>query len=526
MRARLAVAAASLSLAAADVRPQQPAPSFAAGREVVRVDVVVVDDSGAPVRDLSAADFEIVERGRTLPITSFEAVVPAVGAAAAPSAAAPAPDASGASAPLPVEPEQGRAFLILFDDVNLGLGAAERVRSGIAKMLAGEVREGDLVALHTTSGLRVTARTAGERRRMAEVVSRLVGGRKSDIDLSADGFGTGLSDYEAMLIARLGGEFDPTSTRSRDAPVRVSPALAAQRYAQAKQRAAAGLTAIAHALVALEGFRGRKSLIVYSEGYVKTPDLPQYDQVIELARRSRVSIYFSDAFGLQGDGTAPEGRLPGQADLRHSMRMQEDAAGSAYVAFATGGRAATANDQTLLFREAARQASAYYLLGFDPPEGKPGERRIEVKVRKGLKAIAADRYFVARPSAAPDKAEALRAAMASAFDSDDVPFTVATAWRDGVSSTTFVLTLARAADAPARKLDLRIEARPLAGGDPVRDASELTVPRGAGPARLRRELPLRPGVWQARVAVRDRETGRVGSALHTFEVLDTAAGAP
>jgi VWFA-related protein len=518
MKLRTTIALAALLLPAPAALPQQT-PSFGASREVVRIDVVVVDDAGQPVRGLTAADFEIVEKGRKLPITSFEAIAPAP---AAPEPAVPAPAGAAApTAPRPVEVEHGRAFLILFDDVNLSEGPTERVRTALIKMLPTEVRDGDVVSLHTTSGLRFTARTADERQQMVQLASGLVGKRQTDLDLGRDGFATGLSDYEAMLISRSGGEMGPLGTRHS-----VSPTLAALRYAQAKQRASAGLTALAHALVALEGFRGRKSLIVYSEGYVKDPDLPQYDQVIELARRTRVSVYFSDAFGLQTDGTRAEGRLPGQADSRHLMRLQEDGGGSAYVAVGTGGRAVTAIDQSLLFREAATLSSAYYLLGFEPPEGKPGERRVEVKVRKGLKVVASDRYFVSAQAATPDPAADLRTAMASMFDSDDVPFTVATGWRDRVSSTTFVVSLARGAGDPERRLDLRIEARPLGAGEPVRDASELTVPRGSGPARLTRDLPLRPGPWQARVAVRDRDTGRIGSVLHTFEVKDTAAGAP
>jgi VWFA-related protein len=519
---RIALALTAILLAAP--AHAQQTPSFGASREVVRIDVVVVDDAGAPVRGLTSGDFQIVEKGRTLPITSFEAVVPSP--PAPPTAGESAPGAGDASAPAPVAPEDGRAFLILFDDVNLGYSAAARVRSGLAAFLPASLRDGDLVSLHTTSGRRFTARTEAEREQLLALLGTLVGTRHVDSEFGHDGFDSGLSDYEAMMIARRGGEFDPLSTRDRDRPALVSPALAMERYEQAKQRAGAGLTALANALVALEGFRGRKSLIVYSEGYVKTPDLPQYDQVIELARRTRVTIYFSDAFGLQGDGTRAEGRLPGQADVRHLNRLQEGGAGSAYVAIGTGGRAATVNDQAMLFREAATQASAYYLLGFEPTEGKPGEHKVDVRVRKGLKVVASDRYFVSQAEAPPDAPTALRAAMASMFDSGDVPFTVTTGTRDGVSSTTFTVSLPRYAAAPERKLDLRIEARPLGAGEPVRDAAELTVPRGPGPARLRRDLPLPPGRWQARVALRDRDSGRVGSLLHTFEVKDTATGAP
>ena len=499
----------------------QQTPSFEATRELVRIDVVALDGDGRPVRGLTADDFEIVQKGRKLPITTFEAVTVSPAAPSTPPAE-PGGQAPVASAPAPAEPDRNRAFVVLLDDVNLGPAGAFRVTTDLRRFLAGELQDGDIVSLVTTSGLRFTARDAAERRTMADLLGGVKGVRSSDAELARDGFQTGLTEYEAMIATRF-GQSGPSG--AREAASAINPAKAAMLYEQAKQRAAAGLTAIAHALVALEGFRGRKSLIVYSEGYIHTPDLPQYDQVVELARRTRVSIYFADAFGEGDGGTPASARLPGQAGQR-TMRLQEDAAGSAYVAAATGGRAASTVDQAVLFREAATQATAYYLLGFDPPDGKAGERKIEVRSKRGLKLRAPDRYFVAATPPPSDAPSALRGAMASMFDADDVPFTVATGWREGVSSTTFTVALARAAADPERRLDLRIEARPLGPGEPVRDASELTVPRGSGPARLTRDLPLRPGRWQARVAVRDRDSGRVGSVLHTFEVKDTAATAP
>lgn len=512
---RAASVLAALLVAAGPARPQQ-APSFEATREVVRIDVVALDGDGRPVRGLTADDFEIVQKGRKLPITTFEAVV----VSPAPPTSTPV-EATGRSAavtaPAPAEPDRNRAFVVLIDDVNLGPGGAFRVATDLKRFLSGELQDGDLVSLVTTSGLRFTARDAAERRTMAAVLDGVKGGLGSNFELTRDGFASGLSPYDAMMASRFGST-GPSGTA-------VNPAQAAMQYDQAQRRAMAGLSAIARALVALEGFRGRKSLIVYSEGYIYSPDVPQYDQVVELARRTRVSIYFADAFGDGDGGTPASARLPGQAGQR-TMRMQEDAAGSAYVATATGGRAAGTVDQAVLFREAATQASSYYLLGFDPPDGKPGERRIEVRSKKGLTLRAPDRYFVAGPTPPADAPGALRAAMSSMFDADGVAFTVSTGWRAGVSSTTFTVSLARAAEDPERKLDLRIEARPLGPGEPVRDASELTVPRGSGPARLTRDLPLPAGSWQARVAVRDRDTGRLGSVLHTFEVKDASTGAP
>jgi VWFA-related protein len=524
MTTRETVATGMGLLLLAGTAPAQDAPSFGVSRELVRVDVVALDHDGRAVRGLTADDFEIVQKGRRLPITSFEAVV--VSTAPTPAAGVEGTDAQ-ATAPAPAEPDRNRAFVILFDDVNLGPAGAFRVQADLAKFLAsGALSDGDLVSLVTTDGVLFTARTAGERQRMADLVRDLRGVRRTDSEMTREGLVSGLSDSQAMEAARFGTR-DPSSTRNLEPRTGgINPADAAVRYLGAQDRAAAGLSAIAHALLALEGFRGRKSLIVYSEGYIKSPDLPQYDQVVELARRTRVTIFFADASGDGGDGTPAEGRMPGQAEGRQHMHLQEGAAGAAYVAVATGGRAANTNDQTVLLREAAEQASAYYLLGFDPPDDRPGERKIQVRSRKGFRLRAPDRYFVAAAPPPADTAAALRGAMASMFDADGIPFTVATGWRDGVSSTSFTISLARAAGDPERRLDLRIEARPLGSGGPVRDASELTVPSGSAPARLTRDLSLRPGTWQAKVAVRDRDTGEIGSVLHTFEVKDRAATAP
>ena len=80
------------------------------------------------------------------------------------------------------------------------------------------------------------------------------------------------------------------------------------------------------------------------------------------------------------------------------------------------------------------------------------------------------------------------------------------------------LRLDPAAGADERRLKLLIEARPLAKGDLVHDAADLTVPASDVPQAVERELRLSPGVWQARVVLTDQGTGAVGSVLHTFEV--------
>jgi VWFA-related protein len=71
----IAVAAALPSLPAAQQAPQQGQPPiFRGGANVVRVDVTVTDRHGAPVTDLTRADFSVTEDGAPQTIDSFELV--------------------------------------------------------------------------------------------------------------------------------------------------------------------------------------------------------------------------------------------------------------------------------------------------------------------------------------------------------------------------------------------------------------------------------------------------------------------
>ena len=54
--------------------PQEPVATFRSSVRAIQVDAVVTDEDGSPVRGLTEADFEIVEKGTPQAITTFEAV--------------------------------------------------------------------------------------------------------------------------------------------------------------------------------------------------------------------------------------------------------------------------------------------------------------------------------------------------------------------------------------------------------------------------------------------------------------------
>jgi VWFA-related protein len=505
---------ASLALAflPAPVAPQN-APTFPSGVELVRIDVVVLDRDGQPVTGLTAADFEVTDNGRPREILSFEPiVVRSPPKPAATEGSAPA----RVSAPVVSAPEESRYFLVFFDDVHVGTVGAQRVRAQLTPFLERETREGDWVTIVSPlAGLKWTARSAFERQQFAAVVRGLKG------ELVRRPHKDDPSDFSAMRTSEYGGREYRPPPRGPDvsaAGAGTSPEMLAEAvYAVAKRRVRQSLSGLGEAVTSLAGFRGRKSLIFYSEGFIKSPSMRDYDQAIELARRAHVAVYVVDPRGLGTGGDPDSGPT--------LLELDTQAGGSSYVATATGGRVSMSNDVTALFHEAVVESSAYYLLGFQPAAGEAGERKLRIRMRRdGLTVRAPDHYIAGEPTASRKPVPPAVQALGLVSDATDIPLRVSTLFLDnatakGEVTTTFAVELdGMGRDGGERQLNLLIEARSLDHREPVRDSGELRLPPGSRPVVVTRELHLRHGVWQARVVIRDAGTEKLGSALHTFEV--------
>jgi VWFA-related protein len=512
-----ACAGTILALALADTRavPQVP-PTFPTEVELVRIDAVVLDGRGQPVTGLTADDFEVTENGRLHELVSFEPIVVRSASSSRLTGASPPP----ISESLVPAPEENRLFLVFFDDVHVSAVAAERVRAQLVPFLQEQTRAGDWVTvLSPLAGLRYTARTAFERSQLPAVVRSLKGQlvrrvARDDPD-----------DFAAMRVAEYAGR-EPKGIPLPGSSFSVHPNLLAQEvYAVAKRRLRQSLAALQDAIRSVAGFRGRKSVVFYSEGFIKSPSRSDYDRTIDLARRAHVAVYVVDPRGL-GSGLPMSSGDDGGPTL---IDLDTKAGGSSYVAAATGGRVSTSNDVTALFQEAAVEASAYYLIGFAPSAVPSGERKLKVRVRReGLEVRAPDRYVVGQPEArgraVPPAVEALN----SVADAIAIPVRVGALFLapspgDKVATTIAVELDKSRTETVERRLTLLVEARPLGRGEAVRVSAEVAVPAGVGRAVATRELQLAPGVWQTRVVLRDALTERLGSALHTFEV-PAAAG--
>lgn len=546
---------ATLALLPSSAPAQEPAPPpvFGVELDIVRLDVVVLDDDGQPVTGLTADDFVIEDDGQPQDVVSFEPVV------VRPRPTTP-DDEPRISANRLHSPVEGRSMVVLFDDMHVTPVAAEFVREALVRFIREDLRDGDwLTLLSPGQALRWTGRTAWEHEQMIPFVARLRG------QLVRDPTATGISDWEAVRINEYGisgltspglSDMAGDSTSSAGAPASAGPPpgtpgaaggasgltsgrdesimgvgksdigfLSEEVTAAARRRIEASLSGVRQALEALIPLPGHKSLVLVSEGFVLLPKMTGYRELIDLARRASVAIHYLDprllesGYGAEVAGAGPEGPVG-------TLRMLE-AIGADDIAGATGGRALVSNDPRKGLQQIAREAGAYYLVGFRPKRPETGLREVTVRVtRPGLSVRARTRYVAGPASEAPREREKQRlvSAMRSIAESSELPLRVATLFFEdngkGEVTTMYATEIRYPPETKGRrKVKTVAEAWPRHEGKPLRDEfdEDLEVVPGV-PTILSRHWHMPPGVWQVRVLVEDDETGRVGTALHTFEV--------
>ena len=225
------------------------------------------------------------------------------------------------------------------------------------------------------------------------------------------------------------------------------------------------------------------------------------------------------------------------------------AAGAEQVAEDSGGFAIRRGDSSAGMARIAREAEAYYLLGYEPPQrpGKAGFRKVTVRVaRDGVTVRARKGYFVDAagrvaepgepPRAGPAKAKpsARREALGPTLvERQDLRLQAAAyvgppADRERTKVRLVAeVDLASLGPADGRKgavpLEVQGDVWPRSGGVWVgldRRVKLEPSRAAAGPAwhALTWDVALPPGVYQARLRLRELAGSREGTLTHRFEV--------
>jgi VWFA-related protein len=578
LRARPTAIALLVTLVCAVVaaaQTQPASPPFRAETALVTVDAVVVDREGQPVTGLRAEDFEVLDEGAPQKVEFFQpAAAVARDASMRRAAAAPASGGGRVATNVGVQADAARSFVLLFDDVHLTREQGEAARRALLQFVETELTDGDLVSLVVPgSALRWHARLPDGRDELLRIAKGLQGRVQPEPTFER------ITDYEAYRIHVFQDEPVALQVDRRWKNYRVlgreAPNLAADRGFQPQERGGAAgiitqdiairaadvysrtmarnrvtLGALRSMVEALEAVRGRKSVVWLSAGLIEDQEQVDARLLRDAARRANVALYFVDARGL-GAGSAFAGAQFGSpVDSRDigfaNAQLELEVQGTENLAADTGGFAVrNANDLNGALARISRELSSYYLLGFQPRSaGAPGSyRRLEVRVNKaGLRVRARKGYFLAglpaeagRTSASVGAA-ALQRATESPYDLDSIPLRVASYAFGQADAGKVRVSLALEADLRAFSfapqggrlvdvLELRIAATHLESATVERydGQVEMAFPTATQFGEdswhgLAREFSLAPGRYQARVAVRDRATGRLGAVTHAFDV--------
>jgi VWFA-related protein len=573
--------AGTLALAAAaPTSPQDPSspPSFPAAVELVTVDAVVLDRQGQPVPGLTRDDFVVSEDGKPLEIAHFEAFVdePAKADAAAPSVVA---------SNEPSARSNGRAFAIILDDIRIPSVRMQAARQAAVSFLERSVRDGDEVTVGTTSGdAWWSAQIPEGREDLLAVLGRVKGRYVEATSLDR------MSEYEAFWInnhesspsmAALVPDRPDSAPAGPAGPTEANPGdsikervkerwkdlnlctgtscegmvrdQAADLDGNRHGRTELTLRAVRRGVEALASVRGRKSLLLLSEGFIddSTSDVRAVETA---AHEANTAVYFVDTQGLvalPGGASAADSEPLTPMRDRLNMSFEESAlesAGASALADETGGFSVkNTNDLAAGADRIANESRVFYLLGFYPPERKSTRewRKLRVEVKRPGLTVRARRGYTLRAAAASGQAKpgkkgkapavdpAVARALDSAHDAAGIPLRVMTyVLEPHPNATTHVLVAAEfdgsrlgvedKGKARTGRLELSVLAADRDSGRQFRfdEALALTVKAGEAPAwrALARDFELPSGIAQARVVVRDPATGALGSVSQRFEV--------
>src|SRR5262245_1829080 len=287
-------------------------PTFPAQVEQVIVDLVVTDKQGNPIADIKKEELTVTEDGAPQQIVSFEAVQ----VADKPSEATPPkPVVSTNTTP---EVRTGRSFMVVWDDVHLTPFQARRAKEALASFLKTGVREGDRVSLIATGGgAWWSTRMEAGRDELIAMLKRLDGRYIPDTSPER------MTDWEAMKIHvyrdqqvadRVNRRYDtygvnPQGRQSQNSTGGgnrtfgdLDPQVAgraAEVYYSAVTKNRLTLETLERILDSLRNAKGRKSMILVSEGFIYDPNLDELKRVVKTSLRSNVDIYFHDTRMLQ-----------------------------------------------------------------------------------------------------------------------------------------------------------------------------------------------------------------------------------
>jgi len=450
----------------ASVTPPNSSPeaTIRVNARLVQFDVVVTDSQGRPVKNLTAADFTVLQDGTPQAIRAFELHTPVTAHTADSATVAEKPAA--APAPLntftniPTEAPQSSWTIVLFDLLNTGVSDQAYARNQLLQLLK-SVPRGQPVALFVLTRqlnmLQGFTQDPDQLLQMAELMDPSKSQMLTTMverERTISGI-TSTSQQAAPASGAAGAVFDSSSMAFNQAS-RIAQGYNDHEAFRTTDRAVFTLQAMQGLARAVSGYPGRKNLIWLSGSFPVQiePDPASTDPfrnvrgfedqihtTASLLATSRVAVYPVDVRGLQSKGidisvataenqpmsdvspaavngvisTSPS--TAGATINAETVALSNDRITMNSMAQQTGGEAfVNTNDLRRVMGRALEDGATYYTLAYTPPkeDESGGYHRVVVKVPgKGYKlAYRRGYYSIPQPSASGAAGTAaLRAAL-------------------------------------------------------------------------------------------------------------------
>jgi len=559
----ITLSASAFAQKPAPTKPTEPADDvIRVNTELVQTDVTVVDKKGRVITGLKSDQFELRVDSRPQSLTFFEEVVAGSPEEEKQLKAAREGKSAIVSAAPTANGESSRGQLIFFfvDDVHLAGESWSRARSLLLNFLDHKMKANDRVAIISTSGqIGFLQQLTDNKAVLREAVSRLspkynpetTGSKvtisEADANMVENHSDRGLFSYLVTLTMREYQMQNPINA------VMMVKNRVRQINQQGKTAELATLSSLESLIRSTGPLPGRKVVFFISDGFIADIKRSNGAEAIQRIGRQAASagavIYALDTrsvfFGPGADvsrndypdytgGTAWRSIVESKAPQEPLKTLADETGGRSYL---------NANALSEGISEALAENSAYYLLGWRPEGEKERAGRsniqVTVKGRTDLTVRARRHYFdlktlqSARPADTPAATaeDDLKLALGSLYPRRDVPTSV-TAVVDNTTPTGPILTVSMKIDSgnlTFEKANGKETALVDVLGVAIDDRGvcstfrqKLDIPREAVPAdrlvKWNQALRLPPGLYQVRVAVRDRQSGRTGSAMFWVEV--------
>jgi VWFA-related protein len=406
---------------ALEVTTKDAQATFVSKVNLVPVNVVVRDDKGRAIGNLTKEDFRLTDNGKPQFISRFSVENPSTPVVLE-------KDTVDPDAPKP--PAEGTALAIatrfvayLFDDVHSKWEDLARARDAAARQIATSLLATDRAAIYTTSGQTMLEFTDDQAQIQATLLRLqphpIAGGATSSFDCPMVSYYTAdllinRDDPEAwqsfIAETRACANLDPTVPDS--VPRAMVQSAATRALSLGSHETRISLDVLSRVVRRISAMPGQRSIILASPGFL-TPDLHQdVSDVISKAIRAKVIVGALDARGLWTDpgfsaaDPTPQG---GPNVLVHHGRYdhfealaQEDVL--AEIAASTGGAFIhNSNDLAGGFKRLAAAPEFVYVLAFTPTnlksDGKFHSLKIVLKEPKGLSLQARRGYYAPKREA-------------------------------------------------------------------------------------------------------------------------------